>query len=383
MKELTIISRVLLAIPLMMSASAAYGQPAPAGGGSGASRAIGEVKLVAPADGKISLKTDAGETIDVLLDAKTAYLKVPPGQVTLDKADNITLSEVGVGDRVLAWGAGADGKALRARQVIVMTKGDIQHKRAEEKARWQERGLTGVITTISPDRREAVLQARERGAVKVVTIAFTENTRFRRYAPDSINFEDAQSGSLADIKVGDQVRALAEKSSDGGRAAVEEIVSGAFLTASGNVLSVNPETGEVKISLLSNHRPLTVTVGKGTKARRLSPPLVALLVQNSLAPTTGQPQQGAPAGAPRAPDLQESLERLPQIPITEIKPGEIILVSSTKGADPANVTAITILAGMDAVFNQLQARANARARTAPNPNTGLPPGVLDLVVGLP
>jgi Golgi nucleoside diphosphatase len=47
--------------------------------------------------------------------------------------------------------------------------------------------------------------------------------RFFRYAADSVNLNDARPSSFAEIKVGDQLRALGQKSEDGSRLAAEEI----------------------------------------------------------------------------------------------------------------------------------------------------------------
>lgn len=66
-----------------------------------------------------------------------------------------------------------------------------------------------------------------------------------------------------------------------------------------------------------------------------------------------------PAG--RRPDLQQMLERLPQVEAGAIQVGETVIVSSTSGKDPNVLTAITMLAGADALIRMQQAMA---ARTA-------------------
>jgi|RhiMethySRZTD1v2_1073278.scaffolds.fasta_scaffold01929_20 hypothetical protein len=383
----TIVSRIFFAALLVVCASVAGSQVyAQSGGENSVWRVIGEVQLVDRTANKISVKTDAGEIVAVTLDSRTIYLKVPPGQINLDKASKVSLSDVAPNDRVLARGRIAEDKTPLANQVIVMSKADIQQARAQEQAKWRQRGVIGVITAISSGGKlEATAQVRDQGGTKTMTLAFTGNTRFRRYAPDSVDFENTKPGAFADLKVGDQVRALGDKTPDGSRAVIEEIVSGSFLTVSGSVIEANAETGEIKIAQLSNRRPLTISISKNSKVRRVSQQMVALLVEKSLAAATvQQPQaQPKPATSPRGPDLQELFEQAPQIPITNVKPGEIIIVSSSKGDDPSKIVAIAMLTGVDPVFNQLQARATASARTASNPNTGLPPGVLDLVISLP
>ena len=59
------------------------------------------------------------------------------------------------------------------------------------------------------------------------------------------------------------------------------------------------------------------------------------------------------------PDIQQMIERMPAISINDIKPGETIIVSSTRGADPNRMTAVTLLAGADALIAMSQA-ATAR-----------------------
>ena len=45
-------------------------------------------------------------------------------------------------------------------------------------------------------------------------------------------------------------------------------------------------------------------------------------------------------GAGGGMNIQDMLERLPTIAIADVKAGDTIIVSSTKGADPARLTAI-------------------------------------------
>jgi hypothetical protein len=41
------------------------------------------------------------------------------------------------------------------------------------------------------------------------------------------------------------------------------------------------------------------------------------------------------------------LDNLPAMPLSELKPGDAIMVSTTQGTDPGRVTAITLLAGVE------------------------------------
>jgi hypothetical protein len=84
------------------------------------------------------------------------------------------------------------------------------------------------------------------------------------------------------------------------------------------------------------------------------------------------------------PDLQDMLERMPAATVAELKPGEMVIVSSTAGADPSRVTAIALVTGVDAL---LQAGATGRGQRGAGggqgTSLGLPSGALDIGIGLP
>lgn len=84
-------------------------------------------------------------------------------------------------------------------------------------------------------------------------------------------------------------------------------------------------------------------------------------------------------------NLQDLIERVPTISIADVKVGDTIIVSSTKGADPTRLTAISLISGADTLLTMLAAREAAQApaggRTAPNPASGL--GGVQFGIGLP
>jgi hypothetical protein len=83
-------------------------------------------------------------------------------------------------------------------------------------------------------------------------------------------------------------------------------------------------------------------------------------------------------------NIQEMLERLPTIALADVKVGDTIIVSSTRGADPARLTAITLVSGADAFLNMIAARQQTQTggQTAPNPAGGLGSGI-QFGIGLP
>jgi hypothetical protein len=247
---------------------------------------------------------------------------------------------------------------MPALEFYVMSKGDIAEKRERERAEWRQRGIAGTISALNSEAKEISLDARTPEGLKPVVIAAKAETRFRRYAPDSVRFSDARTGSFADLKVGDQLRALGTKSTDGSRFTPEEIVTGSFQTIGGPVTEVNVEKREIKIKDLQSNQPVTIVVSKDSKMRRLTPELLAVLVP----PKSGTPAASTPAApqpnisSPKGTgDLQEMFDLLPTLTIQELKPGESVLISSTKGSEASRVTAIAIVSGVGSLLENSQA----------------------------
>src|SRR5215813_6337960 len=83
--------------------------------------AIGEVKSIDSTGKLITIKTDAGATVMVLYTDRTTYKKLAPGEKSLANATDITVADVGEGDRIMARGTVAeDRKSVSALQLIVM-----------------------------------------------------------------------------------------------------------------------------------------------------------------------------------------------------------------------------------------------------------------------
>src|ERR1700723_336419 len=104
-------------------------QPASA---SPVSKPVGTVKALS---GKvITLTTDAGSTVNILVQDSTRLVRIAPGQKDLKDATPIEMQEVQIGDRILARGQPSeDGTSLAASSVILMKKSDLQAKQERER----------------------------------------------------------------------------------------------------------------------------------------------------------------------------------------------------------------------------------------------------------
>jgi hypothetical protein len=72
--------------------------------------------------------------------------------------------------------------------------------------------------------------------------------------------------------------------------------------------------------------------------------------------------RGGPGGRPR--DFQQMLERTPKFSLTDLKPGEAVIVVSTEGAKPSEVTAIALLAGVEPILSA-QPKGNEQMELGP------------------
>jgi hypothetical protein len=302
---------------------------------------------------EVIVTTAAGNKVKVTLSDTTVFMRIPPGETTKDKFVKISSTDFAIGDSVFARGRiSEDRKTMPAREFYVMSKGEIAGKRDRERDAWRTRGIAGTVSALKPETNEITIDARTAEGPKPIVIAANNKTKFRRYAPNSVRFSDAKSGAFSDIAVGDQIRANGEKSADGTRFTPEEIVSGSFQTLIGTITEINADKGEVKLSDQTTKQPVTISVGKNATLRRLTPELLAALAPKPAEGKTPEPvanTQAKPTG-----DLQEMFDQLPTFALSELKVGDAILVSSSKGADATQANAIAVVSGVGPLLQNSQ-----------------------------
>ena len=359
--------------------------------------AIGEVKSIDAAAKQLTIKTDAGSVLTVTLSDKTTYKKLAPGEKSLTNATDLTFADLGEGDRVMARGTVSDDrKTVPALQVIVMTKGDLAKKQEAERLEWRRRGILGVITALKPDTHEITISNRTMAGTQAVVIPVSDKTEMRRYAPDSIRFADAKPSAFSELKVGDQLRALGDRTEDPLRFTPQKVVTGSFRTVGGVVSAVDAATGEIHIKELEKKTPLTIVIKQDAVLRRF-PSEMGMMggmrpgggggAPGAGAPPAGGAQQRPAGGGPGGPggrpgfNINDMLERLPTISIADVKVGDTIIVSSTQGVDPTRLTAISLVAGADTLLAMLAPRP--AAGQAPNPAAGLGGSGISFGIGLP
>lgn len=339
---------------------------------------IGEVTAIDAASKQIKLKGDDGTAYTITLADNTSFLRIPPGEKDLKKASKIAFSDVTVGDRALAR-VPADGAntGLPARTIVIMTKGDLAQKHERDRAEWQRRGIVGIVAAVDAPAKQVTVTTRGRDAKTLIIDASAAS--FQRYSPESTKFADAKPGTFADIQVGDTLRALGDKNEDGTRLKAEEVVSGAFETIAGTIDSVDAAANEVRITNLQTKKPAVVRVNQDSLMRRLDPAVATMLArrlrpatvaapgsQAAEAPSQPAPGEQGPPGGFRGGfggpgggggggrfagggggDLQQILERMPQLSLAELKKGDAVIISASKAPADSPITAFAFIAGVE------------------------------------
>ena len=351
-----------------------------------ASRPVGTVKSIN--GDAVTMTTDAGAELTVNLQDSTRLIKTAPGQKDLTGATAIQLKDLQVGDRILVRGTPSDdSKSIAATAIIVMKKSDIEQKQAAERADWQKRGVGGLVTAVDPASGTITISSAALSGNKSVAIHTAKDTVIRRYAPDSIKFDDAKLATLDQIQPGDQLRARGDRNPEGTELNAQEIVSGSFRNIAGTVISTDAAANTLTVTDLKTKKPVIVKLTQDSQFRKL-PAMMAQIMAARMsgaasgtngAPAAGnggaggnasanpQPGSAAPGATPGArpgggaggagngragggQDFQQILSRIPPATLADLVKGDAVMIVATQGTGDGPVTAITMLSGVDPIL---------------------------------
>ncbi|MFN0280198.1 MAG: hypothetical protein ACKVRN_16595 [Pyrinomonadaceae bacterium] len=328
-------------------------------------------------DSKIVLTTKNG-SVDVQLSGKTNFKLVSAENPSLQTAAGAALSDISLGDKLTVTGILAtDGKSIPARSVYLMTKADISQKNTKQSEQWKTRGITGRVVSVNPQTGQIDLEMRSMMGSTKLTLTPNSNAKFLRYAENSIRYDEAKASSPGEIKVGDMLRALGDRNADGTGFAAEEIVTGAFQTIAGAVKSVDADKKEVVIKNLQTGKDVTIMVSETSVLKKFPAEAAERMAgfqmgggvrpagQGARPPSAGQgqtPGTGRGGFGPRGGGIDEMLERFPDITAADLKPGDMIAISSTKNANMDRVKAIKLLAGVEPFLRMAQASPTGNQR---------------------
>jgi hypothetical protein len=358
-------------IPACLAMPPSALQAAEASGGSATARRIGSIKAIAGT--VITLTPDSGSEIEVTVQAGAHIVRIAPGEKTLKNATPIELQELQVGDRILVAGKPSDNaKAMTAASIVVMKRSDVEARKEEDRQDWQKRGLGGLVNAVEPAAGTATISVSGFGGAKTIVVHTSTATIIRRYAPDSMKFDDAKPSTLQEIQLGDQLRARGNRSTDGTELAADEIVTGSFRNVAGIVNSVDASAGTMNVQDLLSKKSVQIRVTPDSQLHQLPPEFaqrIAMRLKAAMPGATGGAaglggQSGAassagttfgavPGGGMRsggAPDFQQILNRMPAVTLTDLHKGDAVMIVATQGTPSGGATAITLLSGVEAIL---------------------------------
>jgi hypothetical protein len=370
------VAACLRLVPACLAMPSSEAQTLETAGGSVPARHIGAIKAVS--GNVITLTLDSGPQIEITVQATTRIVRIAPGEKTLKNATAVQLQDLQVGDRILVAGKGSDdAKAIAAASIVVMKRSDVEARKEEDRQDWQKRGLGGLVKTVDPTAGTATISVTGFGGAKTILVHTSKDTVIRRYAPDSMKFDDAKSSTLQEIQPGDQLRARGNRSADGTELTAEEVVTGSFRNVAGIVNSVDASAGTVNVHDLLSKKLVQVRVTPESQLHQLPPEFaqrIAMRLKAAMAGMTGAPpglgasanaasnggsaQPGGGGGDMRsggAPDFQQMLSRMPAVALTDLHKGDAVMIVATQGTLSGGSSAITLLSGVEPI---LQAAPN-------------------------
>jgi hypothetical protein len=332
------------------------------------SRVMGTVASVSA--NTVTVKTDAGASVNVTVPDSARILRTAPGQKTLTGATKITVSDMAAGDRVLMVVA---GDPPTASVVVVNKQSDIAALQQQQQADWAKRGIGGLVKSVDASSGTVTVTQ----GTRTITIHSISSTVVRRYAPDSVKFSDAQASTLAAIQPGDQVTARGDRSADGSEVTAEEIVSGSFRNIAGTVISTDANGGTFVVKDLVTKKTVTIRSTPDSDMRKLDPQMAQMIALRLRASAGGQ-AAGSPAGAANAAPaggapqaggagngqwrgagagtgtgagggaagMARLLQRSPEIHVADLHKGDAVMIVATAG-NPDQATAIRLVAGVE------------------------------------
>jgi hypothetical protein len=334
--------------------------------GSIAVKSIGTVQAVS---GKtIRIKTDSGSQVRIVLQSSTRMLRVEPGQKTLSGAAPLAIGDLQVGDRVLVIGQTAEnGKAISAATLIAMKRSAIVTSHEQERNEWQKNGIGGIVKSVDPATNTITVGVSIGGVNKPVTVHTLLNTVVLRYAPGSIQFNDAKPAQFAQIQPGDQLRARGTFNSDRSQLTAAEVVFGSFRNIAGRVTDIDPSGDTVTVMDLLTKRPVVVKVTPESEQRHLPAQEAQTIAASVKAPAPlaqnasgGQaPAQALSSSKPpglksasgqgsveKPVDFNQILGRLPAVTLAVLHKGSVVMIVSAEGPAPGALTAIKLVSGV-------------------------------------
>lgn len=394
---------------------------------------------------QLVIKTDSGTMILVELPATVSAKKIAPQERDLSHAQEITVSDIVIGDRVLVRGT-QEGSSVTAQSLVLMTARDITKKNEQEQQAWRDRSTLGVVKQVNDAAGEVLITTRGTAGLAPLTVVIKPGTELRRYPPDSVRYADTVPSKISEIKEGDQLRALGAKDETGTRLVSDKVVFGSFHTLAGTITQAATAGSPLQLKNLQNGKLWTIYIKPTTQMKKMGalPPGMGGAPQGNAAGSgnwsgrqggqsqgsadgrpsgsgngrpgnqsqgsadasasgSGRPSgnwggrpQGDASGSAAASggpsgnggnrqgavsDLSRMLERMQDATIDDLKVGEMVMLSCVPGVTPNECTAVVLVAGVESLIDQL--RPSGSSASGPDLGGTDVGGAMDSMLSMP
>jgi hypothetical protein len=332
---------------------------------------LGIVQKVDEAGKVLTVKPLKSDATTVKFDERTTFLKMPAGETDVKKATPGAATDVAVGDSVIARVLTADPTGKPARTVYVEKQKDLAERREKTQEEWKT-ATSGLVTAIDPGVIKINARVPGSPAPKEIAVEISPKVDITRYNPVNGKYEPS---SLAAIKVGDQLRVLGDKNADSTEIKATDVGAGTFKTMGLLVKTIDPATNQITGTDTGTKQPVTIRLRSDTQMKKFND-MSAMMVARQLNPTyqqAGRGNRGGGAGAGAgggagfargegggrgagggrgrgAMDVGKIIEQQPTIQLSDIKPGDALIVNIATGSDPAKPYAIGLVAGVEPIL---------------------------------
>lgn len=368
---------------------------------SSVARVIGTIKAINGST--LTLAPPSGPEITAVVQPNARILKLEPGEKDVKNATPIQLTDLQVGDTVRVRGFAAQGAtSIPALEVLVITHSAVAAVGDQIRQDWQKRGLGGLVTAVDPATGTITISVTVFAGKKSIAVRTSKNTIFRRYAPNSVKFEDASASSLEQVKSGDQLRARGERSADGTEFTAEEVVAGSFRNIAGLVNSVDASSGIVTVQDVLSKKLVQVKIASDSQLHQLPPEMAQRIAFRLKAAAAGGTPGAAGAGSPPAQaqaggnapgsggeaggqhpgmgmragggDFQQILSHMPAVTLADLHKGDAVMMVATEGSPSTPSTAINLLSGVEPILRAAPNGSEAMMMTPWSLGGGMPGG---------
>ncbi len=364
----------------------------------------------ADATGKVlTVKPDKGDDTTVKFDDRTSFLRIAAGETDMKKAADAKAVDLEVGDRVIARVQTTDPTGKPARTIYITKAADVTKRVQDTQAQWKN-ATRGLAAAIDPGAKTITITSKMGATSRDTVLDISGKVDFRHYNPESGQYE---AGQLTSVRTGDQILVLGQRGPEGikadsigfGSFKTIGVVIKSIDTANNTItaleaaskkpitVALRADTSVKKFSDTSAAmvaRMLNPTMqnaggrggrgggapgggapdaaaggGRGGEGRPAGGPPVGG------PPVGGPPAGGPPAGGegrggfgqggPGGPggrggrgrggmDIGAIIEQQPTIQLSELKPGDALIVTGATGVDSAKLIATALIAGVEPIL---------------------------------